>query len=118
MSSIDRTKKSFSAFRLPLIVFKGRQSSRSKVLITDGFAGGLRLDGLTAVLALVKEAEVIQDQYQHQDCAQKAGEYIARLAYRGLFPETLIGELSNYLARRVAAAGYFFESQDECAMTY
>lgn len=71
------------------------------------------LDGLTAVLALVKEAEVIQDQYQHQDCAQKAGEYLARLGYRGLLPETLIGELSNYLAQRVAAAGYFFELQDE-----
>lgn len=71
------------------------------------------LDGLTAVLALVKEAEVIQDQYQHQDCAQKAGEYIARLEYQGLLPETLIGELSNYLARRVAAAGYFFELHNE-----
>jgi len=71
------------------------------------------LDGLTAVLALVKEAEVIQDQYQHQDCAQKAGEYIARLECRGLLPEALIGELSNYLAQRVAAAGYFFEPQDE-----
>lgn len=71
------------------------------------------LDGLTAVLALVKEAEVIQDQCQHQLCAQKAGEYIARLEYRGLLPETLMGKLSNYLAQRVAAAGYFFEPQDE-----
>lgn len=73
----------------------------------------VNLDGLTAVLALVKEAEVIQDQYRHQDCAQKAGEYIARLAYRGLLPETLIGKLSNYLAQRVAAAGYFFELQND-----
>ncbi|MEK0750778.1 hypothetical protein OSH65_25515, partial [Mycobacterium ulcerans] len=40
------------------------------------------LDGLNAVLALLKEAEVIQDQYQHQVCAQKAGEYIARLEYQ------------------------------------
>lgn len=75
------------------------------------------LDGLNAVLALVKEAEVIQDQYQHQDCVQKAGEYLARLAYQGLLPETLIDEFSHYLAQRVAVAGYFFESQDECAMT-
>lgn len=70
------------------------------------------LDGLTAVLALVKEAEVIQDQYQHQDCAQKAGEYLARLEYQGLLPGMLIGELSNYLAQRVAAAGYFFELEN------
>jgi len=71
------------------------------------------LDGLTAVLALVKEAEVIQDQYQHQDCAQKAGEYVARLGGRGLLPEKLIGELSIYLAQRVSAAGYFFELKNE-----
>lgn len=71
------------------------------------------LDGLIAVLALVKEAETVQDQDQHQDCVQKAGEYIARLGYRGLLPETLIGELSNYLARKIAAAGYFFELQNE-----
>lgn len=71
------------------------------------------LDGLNAVLALVKEAEVIQDQYQHHDCVKKAGEYLARLGFRGLLPEALIGELSNYLAQRVAAAGYFFELQDE-----
>lgn len=71
------------------------------------------LDGLNAVLALVKEAEIIQDQYQHQDCIQKAGEYVARLGYQGLLPETLIDELSNYLAQRVAAAGYFFELQEE-----
>lgn len=71
------------------------------------------LDGLNAVLALVKEAEVIQNQYQHHDCVQKAGEYLARLGFRGLLPEALIGELSNYLAQRVVAAGYFFELQDE-----
>lgn len=71
------------------------------------------LDGLNAVLALVKEAEVIQDQYQHQDCVQKAGEYLARLAYQGLLPATLIDEFSQYLAQRVAAAGYFFELQEE-----
>ena len=70
------------------------------------------LDGLTAVLALVKEAEVIQDQYQHQNCVQKAGEYLARLAYQGLLPEKLIDELSNYLVQRVASAGYFFELQE------
>jgi len=71
------------------------------------------LDGLNAVLALVKEAEVIQDQYQHQDCVQKAGEYLARLAYQVLLPDTLIDKLSNYLVQRVASAGYFFELQDE-----
>lgn len=71
------------------------------------------LDGLNAVLALAKEAEVIQDQYQHQDCIQKAGEYVARLGYQGLFPETLTDELSNYLAQKVATAGYFFELQEE-----
>lgn len=71
------------------------------------------LDGLNAVLALAKEAEIIQDQYQHQDCIQKAGEYVARLGYQGLLPETLIDELTNYLAQRVAAAGYFFELQEE-----
>lgn len=71
------------------------------------------LDGLTAVLALIKEAEVIQDQYRHQDCAQKAGEYIARLEYGGLLPDILIGKLSNYLAKRVSGAGYFSEPQNE-----
>lgn len=71
------------------------------------------LDGLNAVLALVKEAEVIQDQYQHQDCVRKAGEYLARLAYQELLPEKLNDELSNYLAQRVTSAGYFFELQDE-----
>jgi hypothetical protein len=71
------------------------------------------LDGLNAVLALLKEAEVIQDQYQHQQCIQKAGEYVVRLGYQGLVPKTLIGELSNYLAQRVAVAGYFFELREE-----
>lgn len=71
------------------------------------------LDGLTAVLALIKEAEVIQDQSQHQECVQKAREYLARLECRGLLPEKLIRELSNYLAQRVTSAGYFFELREE-----
>ncbi|UCV09417.1 hypothetical protein [Dechloromonas denitrificans] len=67
------------------------------------------LDGLTAVLALVKEAAVIQDQYQHQHCVQIGRGYIARLAHLGMLPQMLTGELLNYLDRRVTAAGYFFE---------
>lgn len=71
------------------------------------------LDGLNAVLALVKEAEVIQDQYQHQECVETAGEYLARLAYQGLLSGTIVDELSNYLRQRITSAGYFSELQDE-----
>lgn len=70
------------------------------------------LDGLTAVMALIKEAESVQDQYQHQCCAQKAGEYVSRLTYKGELPEQLGGEVFDYLTQRVASAGYFLDHQD------
>lgn len=75
------------------------------------------LDGLAAVLALIKEAELIQDQYQHQYCAQKAGEYLARLGFLGLLPEMLTRDLTEYLSQRIAAAGYFVEQQNEDDIT-
>lgn len=76
------------------------------------------LDGLTAMLALIKEAESAQDQYQHQCCAQKAGEYVSRLAYKGVLSEQLLGKVFDYLAQRVASAGYFLEHQDDETAEY
>lgn len=64
------------------------------------------VEALVAALTVIKEAEVIQDQYQHWRGVQLARQYLERFAGHPVLGNTLNRELRNHLELRWADPGY------------
>lgn len=66
-----------------------------------------QVDGFVALLALVKEAEITQDQWQHEYCVFSAASQIVRLTSHPIVGEIFSQKLGKYLAARWNSPGYF-----------
>ncbi len=64
------------------------------------------VEALVAALTVIKEAEVVQDQYQHWRGVQLARQYLERFAEHPILGGTLNRELRNHLESRWASPGY------------
>lgn len=64
-------------------------------------------DALTTILAMIKEAEITQDQYQHSEAREAAQKCIAGMNHDQILDAELLGELRRYLERCWGRAKYF-----------
>lgn len=67
------------------------------------------IHGLIAILAIVKEAEIIQNQYQHQVGIRAAMEYLRSVAVKASQPmaDDIYAYLTKYIKFQWKSAGYF-----------
>lgn len=65
------------------------------------------LDALITALAMAKEAEITQDQYQHSEAREAAQRCIAGMNHDQIFDAELLGELRTYLEGCWGRAKYF-----------
>lgn len=64
------------------------------------------VEALVAALTVIKEAEVVQDQYQHWRGVQLARQYLERFAEHPILGSTLNRELRKHLESRWVNPGY------------